>query len=89
MEMQHYVGVRCSVLLGNIKHITSMTPGAFHYESVIIFTLTTTSFTYIGTQLTSPARKRETPLSEMSQLGRHFTLPYTLLDTREYRESAH
>jgi hypothetical protein len=31
-------------------------------------------------RLMSPARKREMPLSEMSQLYRHLTLPHTFLE---------
>jgi hypothetical protein len=32
------------------------------------------------TRVTSPARKREMPLSEMNQLDKHLTLPHTLLE---------
>jgi hypothetical protein len=35
---------------------------------------------YLELALTSPARKREMPLGEMSQLYRHLTLPHTLLE---------
>ena len=41
-----------------------------------------------NSNLTSPTRKRETPLSEMVQSGRPFTLPCLLLDTRIYRQFA-
>ena len=35
----------------------------------------------------SPARKRETPLNEMSQLDAHLNLSHTLLDVFSRRES--
>jgi hypothetical protein len=38
--------------------------------------------------ITSPARKREMPLSEMSQLYRHLALPHTLLEIWNCRASA-
>jgi hypothetical protein len=38
-------------------------------------------------RLTSPARKRETPLIEMSQLDAHLNLSHTLLDVFSRRES--